>query len=364
MKHLKYMRLVILGLLFITLLPGFTQEQPDLNIVYPKNNANINAPSTFFVGSTSPKAKLTIDESPVAVYPNGSFVHVTDLKRGSNNIIIRSTLDNKEKTATYTINVPEYEKTIPNSPLKIDKTSIKPDQDMLLKPGDIINIKFKGSTGNNASFSIGSKKDIPMIELPPSYSKTPVVFGKAFETSQYPLKGIYNGVYTIRDSDNFQNEPVIIKLGSDNKNITEITGARISTISNNTPIVAEVIKDKAIVRTSPDKSRLTPLPKDTILNITGKIGSNYRFQMGKAMEGWIESKDVRLLPEGTPLAQSSVSSIKVESLPDSVLIKVPLSQKLPFNIEEVVNNQLSLSVYGGLADVNILSYNNDDLFIK
>ncbi|OGI19642.1 MAG: hypothetical protein A2287_03525 [Candidatus Melainabacteria bacterium RIFOXYA12_FULL_32_12] len=362
---MRYIYFSILSLLFISLLPAFTQEQLGLNIVYPKNNARVNAPSVFFVGGTNPNAKLKINGNDVNVYPNGGFVQVVPLNRGNNTINIESTLKDKVKKLAYTISVPEYEKTIPNFPLKIDKSSIKPDQNITYQPGDIINLKFKGSTGNKASFSIGNRKDIPMVELNPEYSKADIVFGKAFDTSKSPVKGIYSGSYKIQEADIFKNTPIIIKLASEDDNITEAADATVTVIPKNfTPMVAEVVKDYSIVRNAPGKSRLTPLSVGTRINVTGRIGDEYRFKMGNIMEGWISVNDINILPEGAPVAESIIGSVNIESVNDSVLIKVPLSQKLPVSIEQLSNSQISLSIYGGISDVSLIPYNNSEAFIK
>jgi len=78
----------------------------DLRVVYPSNGATVNASSTFFVGATHPDAVLTINQIPVKVYSNGSFVQVFDLKKGANKIIVKSVLNDKEKEISYTLFVP------------------------------------------------------------------------------------------------------------------------------------------------------------------------------------------------------------------------------------------------------------------
>lgn len=60
-----------------------------LEIVYPKTNpANINAPSTFFIGSVRPNEKLKINDTEVKVAPSGAFVQTVPLNIGTNNFKI------------------------------------------------------------------------------------------------------------------------------------------------------------------------------------------------------------------------------------------------------------------------------------
>lgn len=362
---MKPINIVLLSLIFVTFLSAQGQEDLKLDIVYPKNNMTINAPSTFFVGNTDPKASLKINEENVKVFPNGGFTQVVKLQSGQNIIEVKSSLNNREKKLTYTLNVPKHEKTIPGSKLEIDPSSIKPDSSLLIKKGDEINVSFKGSTGNKASFSIGNIKDIPMIEKPGEYTKTESVFGKIFNTSKEPVKGIYTGSYIVQETDSFKNLPILIKLSASNNSITRITTAKITTMNNvSTPIVAEIKKDNTTVRTAPNKSRLTPLLEGTKINITGKIGDYYRFEMGEAMEGWIAAGDIKMLPDGTPIPKSYVSSLTMESKPDEVLIKVPLSDKLPFLIEELSGPKIFLTFYGATAALDLFKYNQNDNFIN
>jgi len=362
---MRLINIVLLSLIFVTFLSAQGQEEIILDIVYPKNNMTINAPSTFFVGNTDPKASLKINGENVKVFPNGGFTQVVKLKRGENKIELKSTLNDREKKLLYTLNVPKFEKTISGSKLDIDISSIKPDNNLLLKPYDEICVKFKGTTGNKASFSIGNIKDIPMTEIPAEYTKTESIFGKIFKTSEEPVKGTYTGSYIIHDCDNFKNLPIFIKLSSKKVSLIKITNAKVTTFDNLTaPIVAEIRKDNTTVRTAPNKSRLTPLLQGTRINITGKIGDDYRFEMGDAMEGWISSSDIKLLPEGTLAPKSCITSINIESKPDEVLIKIPLSDKLPFLIEELPGPKMILTLYGSIAALDLFKYDQNDNFIK
>jgi len=362
---MKFINITLLSLIFVTFLSVQGQEDIKLDIVYPKNNMTINAPSTFFVGNTDPNAALKINGKNVKIFPNGGFTQVIKLKRGENKIELKSSMASREKKLIYTLNVPKFEKTISGSKLNIDLMSIKPDSNLLIKQDDEINVKFKGTTGNKATFSIGNIKDIPMIEMPAEYTKTESIFGKIFNTSKEPVKGIYTGTYIVQDRDNFKSLPVIVKLSSDDKYITRVTNAKVTTMNNiSIPIVAEIKKDNATVRTAPDKSRLTPLLSGIKLNITGKIGDNYRFEMGDAMEGWISANDIKILPDGTPTPKNYITSIKIESKPDEVLIKVPLSDKLPFLIEELPGPKMILTLYGASAALDLFKYDLNDNFIN
>ena len=78
-----------------------------LEVVYPKNLAvNVNASSTFFVGSTKAGSSLTINNKPVKVWENGSFVEVVTLHDGENSFVLESTTGSEKTSVKYSITKP------------------------------------------------------------------------------------------------------------------------------------------------------------------------------------------------------------------------------------------------------------------
>lgn len=62
-----------------------------LDVVYPKqNNVTINASSTFFIGSSDPKKKLTVNGKAVTIHSSGGFAYVVPLNAGANNFNLKS----------------------------------------------------------------------------------------------------------------------------------------------------------------------------------------------------------------------------------------------------------------------------------
>lgn len=86
------MKKIILGVIFLLFcnLKAFALE-----IVYPKTNpVKINAVSTFFIGSTNPNDKLTINGASVQVSKLGAFAQSIPLQYGINKFEIVSTSNN------------------------------------------------------------------------------------------------------------------------------------------------------------------------------------------------------------------------------------------------------------------------------
>lgn len=356
----------LLTLLFVTFLPAFAEESVKLEIIYPKNGAKINASSFFIVGNTEADATLTINQQKAKVFPNGAFVQMLNLHRGINNINITSKTQHAEKEIKYFIIVPEYEKTIPTYPVKIEESSIYPNKNLLMKQDENITVSFKASTSLKANFSIGEKiKNIPMTEQTAKNMSTAPVYGKETKLSSMPVKGIYKGFYKIKPEDNFDNEIIKLELNSVNEKISVDAKGKISTICPNfPPIIAEVTKDYAVTRNAPNQNRLTPLPQGTMLNLTGKIGNVYRFKYSDNFDGWISENDIKIFPSGDPIPESLVSLLNIDSDKNYMYLRIPLVQKLPFLLEQTSDNQINLKLFGATAGVDLFSYDDSENFIK
>ncbi|MCQ2958523.1 MAG: N-acetylmuramoyl-L-alanine amidase, partial [Candidatus Gastranaerophilales bacterium] len=168
----NFKHFIIIIITAIALFAGFYAfaECNCLVIVYPKNNSTINANSTFFVGHTHPKAVLTINNEPVKVYSNGSFVRVFALNKGNNEIILKSVLNNEIKEEKFNLTVP-----IPSK----STTSTKPQ----LQPLNQI--------------MIVNDKEAPLRKTPYGDRMTPLKKGVVVE-----VVGLINDHYKVKLSDN------------------------------------------------------------------------------------------------------------------------------------------------------------------
>jgi N-acetylmuramoyl-L-alanine amidase len=361
-----YTGLLTIFCVMVLTLSNHAQNVAKLEIIHPKNNSTINASTVYFTGNTEPDAVLTINGKPAKVSPKGAFSEVISLNRGTNNIILKTSSAQGQNEIMYTINVPAYETTIPAYPIKIDTASVYPQKNILFRAGDAINVSFKGSTGLKASFSIGDKvKNIPMVEQIPKNTYSQPEFGKQNQVSSVPVKGYYKGFYKIQYDDNFSNEQIKIQLTSPKQKLSSIAKGKLSTIPyNSPPLIGEVTTDYAVTRTAPDQSRLTPLPFGTLLSLTGKIGDVYRFKYSNSLSGWISEKDIQILPPQSMWAESTVRLLSVDSNADDIYIKIPLTQKLPFIIEQTSENQMNLRLFGAKMDVDLFSYDGAEDFIK
>lgn len=127
---------------------------------------------------------------------------------------------------------------------------------------------------------------------------------------------------------------------------------------------AQITKDYAIIRKTAGGDRLTPLPSGTILNITGKFGDNYRFKYSTDKEGWISKNDVQLVSNENQIPENILNSANISSDENYVYIKLPITKKQPFLIEQPSENELNLKFFGAKTEKDIFLCENLTDFLK
>lgn len=158
------------------------------------------------------------------------------------------------------------------------------------------------------------------------------------------------------------------RLGNEQKNLgyflksRKFYGAGNARITAIKPITAQIINNKAVARLTPDGDRLAPLSKGTELYLTARSGSNYRYKMGNSY-GWIQAKDIRF--SGLrQIPSSQINEIFTKSDNNEFTVKIPLSKKLPVNLEQPSGSEMNLTFYGAQKSFDNFPYTSEDVFIK
>lgn len=252
MKYIIIILVTLVTLVLLAFLPAFTQENPHISIVYPKNNSTISAPSTFLVGNTKPKSTLTINDRKVKVHENGGFVEVVSLNKGSNQIFIKSSLNDKQSVLLYNL------------------------------------------TRSNT-----------------------------LKTQAYPQIKRYSH-----------------------------------------PLSGEVVTNYAVIRDNSNGTRLTPMLSGTKIKLIAKCKDDYKFRMGNNATAWISAKDIKLLNGKKTTKVNTIKSVKAVSTPDSTIINITMTDKLPISITQISKPRMTLNIYGAKAAPKVLRYLYNDNFIS
>ena len=319
-----------------------------LRVIVPDSDTTITTASKQRISaSTLPNARAFINGKEVKVYSSGAFCGVAAVPIGNSIIRLVTRSANGDSTAReFLLQRPEPPKTSPRDPMVIDTVMMEPSQDLWLGRDDILEVKFKGSPGYQASFSIeGVESGIAMTELPPAKNGG--------------LGGVYVGRYKVKEDDDVKNIQVRFRL---RKNFFSSEKAyakgRVSLLPKELPRVAEVIGRRPYFNagTGGDRlggAKLGNLKAGVRVVITGKTGDQYRVRLGDGMEAWLPEDFSQLLPLETPHPKSLVGSLTVFGDDKEDVVTVALEQRLPYLSQQTLNpSTIVVDIFGATSNTN------------
>ncbi|MCJ7498323.1 MAG: N-acetylmuramoyl-L-alanine amidase [candidate division Zixibacteria bacterium] len=381
---------LIILIFFIRISAAEINNPPMIKVVYPNEGREItSSDSTFIFGSVTPGSDLKINGQNVKVYKNGAYLAYLPLKPGDFVFELIASNQNGISTKKVTVKVPFPLRATPEDTLHIESSGKAPSFDLVLNPGDIIQTSFKGTPNCSAFFYIqGLTSPLPMIE---PYKSNPVfwgegVFGK-WETEDSILQdGIYTGLYKIKPSDKIENGKIVFEIFKIIENpdsfyspaeafydkekglvcLVDSAPGKITIKEEEIPQIVELRDSSSIIRTGPGLGYLLLYqPQGIRFVVSGRNGNWVRLNLADNIEGWVKEEALNFLPAGIPVPESNIKFIRSETLGDRTRIKISLSQKLPYEVQQEISPPvLILKIYGGNSDTDWIRYDLKDEIIQ
>lgn len=104
-------------------------------------------------------------------------------------------------------------------------------------------------------------------------------------------------------------------------------------------------------------------PNGTIAAVSGRLNSQVRLQLSRQSVSWVDGADVIPLRPGTPPLNAVAGSMRLTEGSGSVILRVPLSERVPFRIDET-ERAVVLRLYGAAADMDWIRYRADDSLVR
>jgi N-acetylmuramoyl-L-alanine amidase len=382
--------LTLFTAVFIQICFGQISAPPTINVVYPPESKEItSSDSTFIFGSVTPGSDLVINDQYIEVHKNGAFLAYLPLKPGDFvfqlEVMYKGNISRKE----VKVKVPFPHLPTSKDTLRIETYDKTPAQDLTLTSGDIIQTSFRGTPGCSASFYIeGLTSYLPMTESSKSDSVFwgEGVFGKWKSRDSTVPNGIYTGLYKIRPSDRIENGTIIFELTKKIQNpdsfyfptqacldqekmlvcLADSAPGKITIKEETVPQIVELKDTSTIIRIGPGRGYLLLYqPQGARFVANGRNGDWIKLGLAQNIDGWAKVEALSFLPPGTPPPESQIKFIRTEMQDDRTLIKVPLKQKLPYEIEQEFSPPvLILRLFGGNSDTDWIRYDSKDEVIK
>jgi N-acetylmuramoyl-L-alanine amidase len=173
--------------------------------------------------------------------------------------------------------------------------------------------------------TIALKPQATAVELPPNSA----ILTGSNSPAQTVNPGFYQGCTAVSTSGDLGKPTFELRQG--NKSIQKPGPGKIEILSPQTIAVVEVTSEQGVARTGPstDYSRLTPLPKGTRAQVTGRDGEWLRLDYG----GWIKQAETRSIANAI-IPRSLIRSVKVQTLVDRTNFIFPLQTPVPVSVQQ------------------------------
>lgn len=323
------------------MIPNGKAQTPTLKLSRGIQTENrVTSARQFITGVTCPDCILTINDTAQKVYNTGAFAKEIRLTPGNNSFIIIARLGNRtvEKKVDYFYSLPP--KPRPVQTPSIESIKIYPEGELVLIPGDRISFEVRAYPN-----SIVSAMGVVLHEMPFNGDSS--------------LMGIYRGSYTILPNDSFAypNIPVKLKTPSGDS-VKKNAPTGISILS---PYASQVVITQgrlAHLEFGLGNDRLGGAKMGYIdsmipLEVTGKIGSDYRVKLAPGRSAYIDENLVTLMPAGVSLQPALTGKWVVTGDEQADYVKVALERRLPYQSHQQTNPaMIMVDVFGAVNNTN------------
>jgi N-acetylmuramoyl-L-alanine amidase len=386
----------------------------ELHVVYPAPDDLVRVrDSSFLFGSVASKrVRVTINGSPVKVWPNGAWLAWLPFPQDSvMQFKIEARLAADSAVLVYPVRRdPQYlQREIRAGTAWIDSASLSPQGQVWLPGSEYLSLAVRAAEGSDVSVRL---PDGRVIRLQPEVTSAEVLPAlRAFDRDTNKLHGAdevrYVGIIRGRT---IGPDPGPVLRGTSVRTIGVVARSAMrcavglpcptpyaelaapdrawavvqavhsgDTVRVRWPLQLALLDTLPIVTRFDDDTlgrgntdsispgRATPggtyewfFPTGTRASVSGRVNNDIRVRLSPAAEAWVNVADARPLPSGFPEPHAVVSSVTLSSAPGMATLRIPLSQRVPFQITET-ERTIALKLYSAVGDVDWMRYGSDSL---
>ena len=388
----------------------------ELRVIYPPPDAVVQVrDSSFLFGSAGTgDARLTVNGTPVHVWPNGAWLAWLPFPNDS---LMQFQLDARTATDSshliYTVRrlLPDRGR-VSVGAVWLDSLSLAPRGQVWVSRGEYLSLTANAAEGALVRLRLPGGAIIPLSALPqPEEVPTAVrVFDRDTTKLETPLRrdhyvGLLRGKAVGPDpgavlpKDPFLSRVLAIAAGHCGREpvcpvaipdiqptdsawpvVEAIVGSDTArarwplqvSLLDTIPVIAQFDDDTAGLGTSDSLTvgRALPggtyhwfFPTGTRAEVIGRQDGDLRIRLSAGSDAWVPTADSRPLQSGLPVPRGMVGSVRLTSQADRVTLRVPVTQQVPFELVED-DHSLTLHLYGTVGDVNWMRYGPSDSLIR
>jgi N-acetylmuramoyl-L-alanine amidase len=363
-----------------------------LRVVYPPSDAVLQVRDSSFLFGTAGTgdARVTIDGQPARVWPNGAWLAYVALPADSvMQLRIDARTDSDSTSLVYPVRrvVPDAGRLTVGAAW-VDSLSLAPTGRIWLARGEYFTLTARASEGATVRLRLPDGTIVPLVPQPQLLEVPPTV--RVFDADTTRLRapvvrdrfvGLLRGRPVGPDPGPVF--PLPFALADPDTTwatVEAITGtdtARVRwplqvAVLDSLPLVAE-LEDDTTQAGTPDSltvGRALPggtyawfFPSGTRAAVSGRWNGDLRLRLSQGAEAWVPAAEARPLAPGGPAPHAVVGSVSIVPKADRATVRIPLSQRAPFRIEEG-DRSLVVTVYGASGDVDWMRYGSADSLVR
>jgi N-acetylmuramoyl-L-alanine amidase len=388
-----------------------------LRVIYPPPDAVLQVRDSSFLFGTagSGDARVTVDGQAARVWPNGAWLAYVALPADS---LMRLRIEARRGTDSVLLEYP-LRRRLPDAgrytvgSVWLDSLSLAPTGRVWLARGEYLTLGARAAEGAAVRLRLPDGTILPLapqaqaLEVPAQVRaferdttrlRTPVardryvglVRGRALGPDPGPMVPVAPVLLATAAEVSSPTPPSPPPLPSPGSalavadSVWPVVEAIVGTdtararwplqvaVLDTLPVAAELDDDSTgtgmtdsmtVGRAVPGGTYAWFFPTGTRAAVTGRRNDDVRLRLSQAAEAWVPAIDVRPLSPGAPASQVIVGSVSVTRAPDRAIVRIPLSQRAPFRVEET-ERSVVVTVYGAVGDVDWMRYGAADSIIR
>jgi len=357
--------------------PSPSREPLHITVVYPDTAEPIQAQDSSFlfgsVGRGRGDVALSINGFPVRVLSNGSWLAWIPLPTDSLarfQIAARAGVGSEQQETTFVARIAQPYRPPPEATVWIDTTRFTPGDTLVFPAGEGVRLAVRATPGARVRLRMEGRRD-EIWFVPDTLPEEPAWGVRAFgiDTAAHRLPPVADRYVAWLPATPLCDAIVEVIIGADTARA--VWPLVLDTLDRSRPRVVVLNDDTAHTGKSDSLTvgRAVPygtynwfFPLGTTAVATARWGSQTRVQLSRGAVAWVNSSDVVPLGPGTPPPGGTVGSVRLSGTPQSLLLRVPLPARVPFQVEES-DRSLTLRLYGVASNVNWMQHGGTDPYV-
>ena len=364
----------------------------DLRVTYPPRDALLQVrDSSFLFGSAGTgDAQVTVNGQQAHVWPNGAWLAWIALPPDS---LMPLRIEARTRTDSAALVFPVRRAVADAGRLTagsvwLDTLSLAPTGRVWLGRGEFLTLTARASEGAEVRLRLADGTVVPLMPQPQLLAVPDAV--RAFDRDTASLVtpvvrdryvGLIRGRAMGPDPGPVLQLPFALGTMDTSWAVLEaISGADTArtrwplqmALLDTLPLVAELDDDSAhtgetdsitVGRSLPGGTYAWFFPAGTRVAVTGRRNGDLRLRLSQNAEAWVSAANARPLGTGDPPPHAVVGSVTLTPHADRATVRIPLSQRIPFRVEES-DRSLVITFYGAVGDVNWMRYGRSDALVR